>query len=488
MNADQRPPRCGIKEWLSPRFVTCCLTAALSLAAVAALAQEFDFENRFPLRTSANGRYLIDQQNRPFFYQADTPWTLGYEWTMAEVDEYLRTRRAQGFNVIQIQVLTDQFNFNKDIGPLPLNYTTDLDNRNEAFFSHLDSCIRKAAEYGIAVMMAPAWLSCCSPGWHKGFNDNGAVKARLFGLFLGNRYFHAKFPNVMGWIHGGDSNPGMEMDEIQALAEGIRQTECTYPRQHTGHWGSPYSTRDQTPQVSWLNLNATYTYDATQLNLGLPQYQVYAASLRDYLRVPVQPFFLIESHYETPDSADIVSGATSSVIRRQAWWSVLSGSTGFAYGSANCCGKRADWQAVLTMSVAGQMRHLRTLMERIAWHTLVPDGLPNPTRPENHRLIVAGMGSFYAFPGPSADLGTNYITAAASADKRLLIAYIPPTGTARRTFTVDLRGFRSVRKARWLNPTTGAISPLPGLTPTRRIITTPGDNGTGHNDWVLIVE
>ncbi|MBO0931930.1 apiosidase-like domain-containing protein [Fibrella aquatilis] len=462
---------------------------ALLLVATTALGQSVDFTNRFPLRSSANGHHLVDRQNRPFFYLADTPWTLGYQFTMAEVDDYLRTRQTQRFNVIQIQFLTDQFSYNKTAaGQLALNNTLDLANRNEPFFAHLDSCIRRAADYGMAVMIAPAWLSCCSPGWHQGLRDNGTDKARAFGVFLGQRYHHTRFPNVLGWIHGGDSNPGGEMDELQALAEGIRQTEGTYPRLHTGHWGSPYSTRDQTPQVSWLNLNATYTYDPTRTDLGLYQYQVYAASLRDYQRVPVQPFFLIESHYESPDAADISTGTTAEVLRRQAWWSALSGATGVTYGSANCCGKRADWRTILTMPVAGQMRHLGTLMNQIAWHTLIPDGLPDPAQPDNHRLVVAGFGTFYPYPGPANDVGADYIASAASPDKRLFVCYIPPTGTAQRTFTVDLRGFPRIRHARWLNPATGAVSQLLKLTSTRQPLTTPGDNGTGQNDWVLVVE
>ena len=54
---------------------------------------------------------------------------------------------------------------------------------------------------------------------------------------------------MLGW---GDTNPNDEFDEVQALAEGIQQEERTHPRLHTGHWRSPYSTRDQAPAVSQM--------------------------------------------------------------------------------------------------------------------------------------------------------------------------------------------------------------------------------------------
>ncbi len=36
----------------------------------------FSQNSAFPLHASQNGRYLVDSKNKPFFYQAETPWLI----------------------------------------------------------------------------------------------------------------------------------------------------------------------------------------------------------------------------------------------------------------------------------------------------------------------------------------------------------------------------------------------------------------------------
>ena len=57
------------------------------------------------LRVSANGRYFVDQDGKPFFYLGDTAWLLFQRLDRQEVDEYLKDRAAKGFTVIQAYVL-----------------------------------------------------------------------------------------------------------------------------------------------------------------------------------------------------------------------------------------------------------------------------------------------------------------------------------------------------------------------------------------------
>ncbi len=71
------------------------------------------------------------------------------------------------------------------------------------------------------------------------------------------------------------------------------------------------------------------------------------------------------------------------------------------------------------------------------------------------------------------------------------MAYIPSTGTGTRTITVNLARLSGPAHARWYNPTDGtylAIDGSPFANSGLREFTTPGDNGTGTNDWVLVLE
>ena len=52
----------------------------------------------YPLKTSADKIYLVDQKNEPFLMQGDAAWSLIVEASESEVNEYLNNRRQKGFN------------------------------------------------------------------------------------------------------------------------------------------------------------------------------------------------------------------------------------------------------------------------------------------------------------------------------------------------------------------------------------------------------
>jgi hypothetical protein len=52
----------------------------------------------FPLKLSANRRYLVDQNNKPFLIVGDSPQGLMGRLSPAEVEKYFADRQAHGFN------------------------------------------------------------------------------------------------------------------------------------------------------------------------------------------------------------------------------------------------------------------------------------------------------------------------------------------------------------------------------------------------------
>src|SRR5688572_15464316 len=73
------------------------LLSSLVLASAAAAATP-------RLEVSSNGRFLVQDNGRPFFWMGDTNWRL-YKLNRAEVRDYLDDRRSKKFNVIQGPVL-----------------------------------------------------------------------------------------------------------------------------------------------------------------------------------------------------------------------------------------------------------------------------------------------------------------------------------------------------------------------------------------------
>src|SRR6516162_1992709 len=154
------------------------------------------------LKVSANGRYFVDQDGKPFFYLGDTCWLLFQRLNRQEVDDYLHDRAAKGFTVIQAYVLRGLGQRHPDgatslLGASPL---TDRDpaRPNEAFFKHVDHVVNRANELGLVMALVTA------KSWHVGKHPErvfDAKSAYAFGKFLGRRYKD----NAVLWYVGGDS-------------------------------------------------------------------------------------------------------------------------------------------------------------------------------------------------------------------------------------------------------------------------------------------
>jgi hypothetical protein len=63
--------------------------------------------------------------------------------TPAEADEYLRARRDQGFNAIQV-MLTGFLGMTNRAGQFPFTASHDFSQPDEKYFAHVDSILEKA--------------------------------------------------------------------------------------------------------------------------------------------------------------------------------------------------------------------------------------------------------------------------------------------------------------------------------------------------------
>lgn len=63
----------------------------------------------FPLKVSADQRYLVDLNKNPFLLIGDSPWSLIVEPTPAQAERYLDDRKAKGFNALLVNLLEHKF-------------------------------------------------------------------------------------------------------------------------------------------------------------------------------------------------------------------------------------------------------------------------------------------------------------------------------------------------------------------------------------------
>jgi hypothetical protein len=446
----------------------------------------------YPLKASANHRYLVDQNNQPFLMVGDAPQTLIANLSQAEAATYMADRRKFGINTLWINLLCNYSDgCNKDAttidGISPFIVSGDLSTPNPAYFRRADEMIATAAANGIVVLLDPIETS----SWLDVLRSNGTVKAFAYGQYLGNRY--TDLPNII-WMHGNDFQTWRNTTDdalVQAVARGIRSADSNHI--HTVELN--YLTSGSLDDSSWaplIDLDAAYTYFPT-----------YAQVLNEYNRASFKPVFMIEANYEFEHNLG-TDGGSAENLRRQEYWTMLSGAAGQVYGSAHTWRLEPGWEAKLDTPGVRQLGYMKDLFYTLRWYDLVPD--------QAHVVVTAGyygvagsIGRFSTYVGQSSgwearifhyfkrltglgNISTNtYAPAASTSDGSLVMAYLPTI----RPIAVDMSKLAGPARARWYDPTNGVYqdaSDLPLPNAGSRSFTPPGTNSAGDGDWVLLLE
>jgi hypothetical protein len=419
----------------------------------------------FPLRIAAGQRHLEDAAGQPFLLHGDAAWSLIAQLTREDAQRYLDDRQARGFNAILVNIIEHRFAGHAPAnayGHQPFLTPGDFATPNETYFAHADWVVRQAADRGILVMLAPAYLGYGGgdDGWYRAMVANGPATLGTYGRYLGRRY--GRFTNIL-WVHGGDFDPPRK-ELVRAVAEGIREHDRG--ALHTAHCAPETAASALWQGEPWLQLDNVYTYGPVR-----------TAALRQYARPQSaggrMPFLLIESAYENEH------GAGALRVRMQAWQALLAGACGHVYGNnpvwhfdgPGLQPAPTAWQAALASRGAQSMTHLRTLMESIPWWRLVPDG-----QSPRGGLVADGAASEQ---GPAA---------AATGDGMVAVAYLAGI----RDVHVEMHRLRGPRvRLRWYDPSDGSFADAAGGTAAAsgtQTVRPGGRNGAGHEDWVLLLE
>lgn len=410
----------------------------------------------YPLKLSTSGSYLVDQDNRPFFMAGDAAWSLIVQLSQMDADTYLSDRAQKGFNLVLVNLIEHKFATNAPANlanQAPFTTPGKFNTPNEAYFAHADWIINKALEKGIVVLLDPLYLGyqCESEGWCSEVKASLPATLRDYGRFVGKRY--SSFPNII-WLIGGDTDPVANgvADKVKEFVAGIREFDNTHL--FTAHNGPEQAAMDVWSNETWLNLNNIYTYA-----------DAYPMAFAQYARIGAKPFFLIETYYENDRDSTPLS------LRRQAWWTVLSGGVvGHIYGNTPLwhfnapSGKNTDgtWQSQLGSTAGTTITYVGKLLSSRAFYNLVPD--------REHSVLVAGYQS-----------GGNYAAAARASDGSSIIVYIP----TRRTVTIELAKIAGgLARVWWFNPRTATAIMVGAYEASGTMTFTPPD----QQDWVLIID
>jgi hypothetical protein len=446
----------------------------------------------YPLKASANKRYLVDQNNVPFLMVGDSPQALIGNLSPIDAASFMENRRRYGINALWINLLCNGGTACNSDGTTfdsiaPFATANDLSTPNPAYFERADEIINLAAANGMVVILDPIETI----GWLRTLQVNGVDKAFAFGQYLGNRYKNN--PNII-WMHGNDFQSWQNTTDdalVQAVARGIRSVDSNHI--HTAELN--YFTSGSLDDQSWaplIELNAAYTYFPT-----------YAQVLTEYSRPNFKPIFMVEANYEFEHLHDTDGGSTQN-LRRQEYWTMLSGGAGQLYGSAHTWKLQKGWKSNLDTPGVIQLSYMKNLFASKKWYDFIPD--------QTHTVVTSGYGSFSCLIGKLlADVGKNqdrisralvrfgkYLaigsitasacaTAARTSDGSSVLVYLPTIST----ISVDMSKLASPATARWYDPTNGEYAEINGspfANTGSRKFTSPGNNSSGDGDWVLVLE
>ena len=365
------------------------------------------------LLVSENGLYLQHEDGTPFFWLGDTGWLLPQRLDRDEAEHYLRKTGAEGYNVVQIQVINGVPSFNR-YGKMSHPGGWDLNMVSKpgeyGYWEHMDHIVDAAERNGIYIGMVCIWGGLVKAGL---MNED---QAKAYGEFLANRYKDKK--NII-WIIGGDIQGNIKTNVWDTLARTIKTNDPNHlmtfhPRGRTtsAHW---FADRD------WLDFHMFQSghrrYDQRMGNKDYPipdgteeDSWMYVDSVRKHQ--PVKPVLDGEPSYENIPQG--LHGADEPLwndkdVRRYAYWSVFGGSCGHTYGHNNIMqfirpglpgayfadGINKPWYIAIDDPGRLQMKYLKRLMltfpylERVSDSTLVVN---NGTR---YDRIIATRGNDY---------------------------------------------------------------------------------------------
>lgn len=433
------------------------------------------------LTVSQNGRFLMTESGKPFFWLGDTGWLLFSKLDREEAEKYLEDRKNKGFNVVQVMLLHTLTTMNAygDSALVNENVTTPRIIPGSSFASketydywdHVDYIVDLASKKDIYIAMVPIWGSNVK---QSKVNKN---QAKVYTEFLAKRYRNKK--NVI-WMNGGDIKGSDSLDVWNEIGSTLRKFDTNhlitfhpFGRTQSSMWFH---------NEKWLSFNSfqsghrDYAQDTARIDLQYGEDNWKYVNV-DYNKLPTKPTLDAEPSYEgiphgLHDTLQL--HWTAADLRRYAYWSVFAGGCGFTYGNnsvmqmhkpndkASSYGAKDFWFNALNDKGATQLIYLKKLMLSHSYFDRVPD----------QSLIAKNQGIRY-----------NYLIATRGANFALIYTYngrnIPVAMGKIVGEKVDVS---------WFNPRTGETQKIGIYSNSGTHEFNPPGEVVNGNDWVLVLE
>lgn len=460
---------------------------------------------KFPLKISANKRYVTDQNGTPYLIIGDAAHRPISNISNSQYATYINDRQAQGFTSLNLfgscisagSCLTSTGATNTTgqafDGTLPFSSTLsggvyDFCTPVAAYWNQVHQFVAAANAAGMVV--GPFQPLPWGNGWSTAFQNStnqtvttclGFTGTRNFiiGAYLGNLFKDTTVFWAVGQDFNSSSLPGCS--DLTTQADFMAGIASTYPNaiigaqlnffvsdSSQGYTICAGGTTGNTEYAANLNSNFVYTYSG-------PWDQVHKA----YNATPIIPVYLGESNYEGGNNDGLGHAGTAFDTRAEGWWALTSGAVGYIFGNTNVEHFVSGWPSSLDTIATSQIQFMELLLNRAPWPNFVPD--------QSNVLLTSGFGSCSTVNG---QLDSSTCATATFDGSSYAIVYTPVSTNA---LSINMAKFTSaVVSAQWYDPTTGryqSVQGSPFANSGTQVFTPPT---TAHSDltgdWVLVLQ
>lgn len=426
----------------------------------------------FPLRISANGRYLTQVNGAPFLLCGDTPWTREVNLTRSQDATYTADRSNRNINATLFECIEHHFNdqankYRNTEGNDPFTVMSPVNwVMNDAYWQLVDALYANCLRLGIVCMMNPAYLgfSGTQEGWSAEVSATADATLFAYGQAVSTRY-----PFALWCMYGDTHGDATSQGKMTQIANGIVSSN---PRAIiSAHLARSETMIGTIGQPSWFTLNGIYLANTGEAD---------AQAATEYARSGPLPLITIEDGYEA------ASTVTLAMNRRSVYTSYLSGCCGhftshallWSFGdAAGSDGLGAAHALATYLNTTGtQQRTIAyTLMGSMAWWKGVPS--------TGSSVITSSLGT----SGTAGRLCPFFIANNASGRDAALV-----WKNDTNSITLNRAGFQQgAITVKWFDPTNGVYStPAEGGSFSNvgtQAFAHPGNNSGGDPDWVLVM-
>lgn len=376
------------------------------------------------LKVSENARYLVHEDGVPFFYLADTAWASFGNVPLELWEPYLKYRRMQGFNALQISILP--IIHDRSIGPglvEPFAQKSegiyDFSQRNEAYFAKAEKMVQMAVDCDFIPVLGILW--CCYAVERNDPNPNrmSLNEVREYATFAAKRF--AKF-NPIFFVSGDTSQHDDE--EIERYCVALEATKAICPNLlYTMHiCGGRILHEKLVDGVDFYMYQSGHGANAQQSAQKLA---------KQFRELPAKPIVNGEPCYEGHGRMGTEDRNKFSAfdVRRATWQSLLAGaSMGITYGA----------QGIWSGQIKGmRLMHEKRKFEAYDWEFAYQ--LEGSWDVGFAKWVFENFKLAEIKPVDIVNNGDNEIVAAADANLTKIVVYAPYTTSIE--FDIDLTAY-----------------------------------------------